>query len=191
MQVAVPQRHNPCLAVFLSARSNNPSEDATRLGDLRRRKQGDLLVTALRIIEPRLQALEENSVAGYPMIWGDIGLSQLVPLSMMGDGMNRITRILLAIFTAANGVVLVDEIENGIHYSVLKKLWCAIVDAAEQANTQVFATTHSFECMEAAHRALGDKLLFHRIEQEQGKSRCVTFETEDVAAAIHHGLEVR
>ena len=179
-------------AIFLSTRGHNPREDATRLGDLRRRKQGALLVETLKIMEPRLQALEENSVAGYPMIWGDIGLAELVPLSMMGEGMTRIARIILAISSAADGVVMVDEVENGIHYSVLEKAWGAIAAAAERAQVQVFATTHSFECMEAAHGALGDKLMVHRIEQDrEGRSRCITLEAEGVAAAIRHGFEVR
>ena len=192
MQVVVSPGTNPFLATFLPTRGYNSREDATRLGDLRRRKQADLLVDALRIMEPRLDALEENSVAGYPMIWGDIGFPELVPLSVMGEGMTRIARIILAISSAAGGVVMVDEIENGIHYSVLEKMWSAIADAAERADVQIFATTHSFECMGAAHRALGDKLMVHRIEKDrEGKSRCVTLGSEGVAAAIRHGFEVR
>ena len=143
-------------------------------------------------MEPRLRALEENSVAGYPMIWGDIGLPELVPLSMMGEGMTRVTRILLGISDVAGGIILIDEIENGIHYSVLHKVWSAIADAAERAQVQVFATTHSFECMAAAHQALGDKLMVHRIEQDkEGKNHCVTLEEEGIAAAVRHGFEVR
>ena len=192
IQMATPSNENPFLAIFVSSRGGNSIEDATRLGDLRRRKQGNLLVDALKIMEPRLQALEENSVAGYPMIWGDIGLSELVSLSMMGEGMTRIARILLAISTAAGGVVMVDEVENGIHYSVLQKVWSAIAAAAERAQVQVFATTHSFECMAAAHKALGDKLMIHRIEQDKkGENHCVTLEAEGIAAAVRHGFEVR
>jgi len=192
MQVTTPRQSSPFLAVFLSARGYNPREDATRLGDLRRRKQGNLLVDALKIMEPGLEALEENSVAGYPMIWSDIGLRELVPLSMMGEGMTRIASIFLAISSAAGGVIMVDEIENGIHHSALEKVWSAIADAAEKAQVQVFATTHSFECMEAAHKALGEQLVFHRIEDDrEGRKRCVTLEAEGVAAAIRHGFEVR
>ena len=87
---------------------------------------------------------------------------------------------------------MVDEIENGIHYSVLHKVWSAIADAAERTGVQVFATTHSFECMAAAHQALGDKLMVHRIEQDkEGKNHCVTLEEEGIAAAVRHGFEVR
>ncbi len=192
IEMVTPSSENPFLAIFVSSRGGNSIEDATRLGDLRRRKKGDLLVNALKIMEPRLQALEENSVAGYPMIWGDIGLPELVPLSMMGEGMTRIARILLAISTAAGGVVMVDEVENGIHYSVLQKVWSAIADAAERAQVQIFATTHSFECMAAAHQALGNKLMIHRIEQDKkGENHCVTLAAEGIAAAVRHGFEVR
>ena len=195
LKLSNPPDNNPfAVAKFINERGGNPSSDASLLGNLRRRKQGGLLVDALKIMEPRLQDLEENSVAGYPMIWGDIGLPELVPLPMMGEGMTRIARILLGISNpdVARGVILIDEVENGIHYSTMEGMWSVIADAAERAQVQVFATTHSFECMEAAHRALGEKLVFHRIEDDrEGKKRCVTLESEGVAAAIRHGFEVR
>jgi len=178
--------------ILLSANNQNLRENATYLGHLRKHKKGDFLIKILKIIEPRLESLEENSLAGYPMIWGDIGLPELVPLPIMGEGMSRVARIFLTMLNIPEGILLVDEIENGIHYSALEKVWSAIADAATQFNVQVFATTHSFECMEAAHRALGEKLVFHRIEEDrEGKKRCVTLEAEALAAAIHHGFEVR
>ncbi len=50
-------------------------------------------------------------------------------------------------------VVLIDEIENGIHHTVMRDLWEVIVKHSRESNTQIFATTHSYECIEAAHRA--------------------------------------
>lgn len=179
-------------ASILLSRTRHPHEDAMRLGQLRKRKQGDLLLKALKVIEPRLQSIEENSSSGTPMIWGDIGLSELVPLPAMGEGMTQIARIVLAIASIPNGVVLVDEVENGIHHSVLPDVWRAIDEAAKQFRTQVFATTHSFECIEAAHQALGpDCFLLHRLEASDAKNHCVSYEPDSIAAAIRHGLEVR
>ena len=103
----------PFQAVFLSSHMGNPREDAMLLGQLRKRKQGDLVVEALRSVEPKLQSVEDNSASGTPMIWGDIGLPELVPLPVMGEGMMRVARLVLAISVAPNGIVLVDEIENG------------------------------------------------------------------------------
>lgn len=186
------QEEPPVAGIFISGGAESLQEYAIALGELRRRKQSDSLVKVLKIIEPRLVDLEENSVAGYPMIWGDIGLAELVPLPMMGEGMIHVARIFLSMPKVAGGVLLIDEIENGIHYSALEKLWTAIAAAAEQAQVQVFATTHSYECMAAAHRALGKRLVFHRIdENREDRNRCVTFESEELGIAIEHGWEVR
>ena len=178
---------------FLSARSHNPQEDAVRLGQLRARKRGDLLTKALQVVEPRLESVEDVSASGVPMIWGDIGLRELVPLSSMGEGMTRVARLVLAMSSAPGGIVLVDEIENGFHHSIMNKVWTVVAEAARQFDTQVFATTHSFECLRAAHEALsGEEWRYHRMDQtKEGASCCVTYDIDEVEAAINHGLEVR
>ena len=179
-------------AIMLSSRIGNIQEDAIRLGRLRRQKQGDMLLNALQVIEPKLQSIEDNSSSGTPMIWGDIGLSELVPLSVMGAGMTQIARLVLSIASVPDGVVLVDEVETGIHHSVLPDVWRVIEEAARQFRTQIFATTHSFECIEAAYQALGsDGFLLHRLEVSDAENRCVTFKPNGISAAIRHNLEVR
>ena len=125
------------------------------------------------------------------MIWGDVGLDELVPLPAMGEGMSRLARIVLGIARSTGGVALVDEIENGFHHAVLPDVWRAIGKAADKFDTQVFATTHSFECVQAADAALDDQLAFHRLEAIDSGSRCVTYDRENISAAIKHGLEVR
>ncbi len=182
----------PWQAVFVSPSIGSVEEDAVRLGQLRARKQGDLLTEALRIVEPRLESVEDISASGTPMIWADVGLRELAPLSAMGEGMTRVARIVLAMSSVRGGVVLVDEIENGIHHSIMGKVWAVVAEAAQQFDVQVFATTHSFECLVAAHEALTDDWRFHRLERtEDGSSRCVTFDVADVETVVRHGLEVR
>ena len=183
----------PFDAVILSTRIANVQEDATRLGRLRKRKQGDLVLDALQIIEPRLQSIEDNSASGIPMIWGDIGLPELVPLAAMGEGMTRIARLVLAISTSPGGLVLVDEVETGLHHSVLPSVWQAVDEAARQFGTQIIATTHSYECVRAAGQSLGGSngFLLHRLEASDSGNRCVTYHPEDIDAAIRHDLEVR
>ncbi len=127
------------------------------------------------------------------MIWGDLGLAELVPLAMMGEGMTQLARIVLAITNAPSGLLLVDEVETGLHHSVLPKVWRAIDAAATQFGTQVVATTHSFECIRAAHEALSerDSLYLHRLEVTESTCRCVTYGPEELEAAMKHDLEVR
>lgn len=192
IEISQPATNYPFRAIILLSRTRNICEDAVRLGMLRRQKQGDLLVKALQVVEPRLQTIEDNSSSGTPMIWGDIGWPELVPLSVMGEGMTQIARLVLAIAFTPNGVVLVDEIENGFHHSVLPAIWRAVDTAAEQFRTQLFATTHSLECVTAAHESLSaDRFRLHRLETTGETSRCVTYEPDSIDAAIRHGLEVR
>lgn len=182
----------PFETVIVQSRTGTVEEDAILLGALRKRKQDHLLLNALQVIEPKLQSIENNFASGAPMMWGDIGLSELIPLSVMGEGMTRIARLVLAISAAPDGVVLVDEIENGLHHSVLPKVWKVVDAAAQQFDAQIFATTHSFECIEAAHEALGeDGFLLHRLEVSGTENRCVTFKPNGINAALRHNLEVR
>ena len=192
IQIESPDSQPPFLATLLSSRTGNLHDDAIRLGQLRTRKQGSFVVDALATVEPRLKSVEDNTASGSPMIWGDIGLPELVPLPVMGEGMTRIARIILAISATPNGVVLVDEIENGLHHSVLGKVWQSIETAAKQFNTQVIASTHSFECLEAAYRSLdGSNFLVHRLEDVDGRINCVSYEPDEIEAAVSHSLEVR
>lgn len=72
-----------------------------------------------------------------------------VSLSSLGDGMTRILQIVLKVFAAKDGFLLIDEFENGLHYSVQEKVWGLIFEMAKRLNIQVFATTHSWDCIEA------------------------------------------
>ena len=192
IEVSQPVTNIPFKATILSSRSGNIREDAVRLGMLRKQKRGHLLLEALRVVEPDLQSIEDSSATGTPMIWGDVGLSELIPLPVMGEGMTRIARLVLGISSAPDGVVLVDEIENGLHHSLLPKVWQVVDTAARQFRTQVFATTHSLENITAAHESLDtDVFRLHRLEITDSANRCVTYESESISSAIRHDIEVR
>lgn len=180
-------------SVILLSQSRDPRGDAHRLAELKQRKQGEVVLEALQIIEPKLKSIEENSSSGAPMIWGDIGLSELVPLAAMGEGMNRIARIVLTITVPKSGIVLVDEIENGLHHSILPDVWRYIDKMAQKFDTQIIATTHSYECIEAAHKSLdAERFSLHRLENTPEKTnRCVHYDTEVMEAAVEHNFEVR
>ena len=85
-----------------------------------------------------------------------------------------------------------DEIENGIHHSVLPDVWQVVAEATKQFRTQIFATTHSLDCVTAAQSSLDpDRFRLHRLEIADKTSRCVTYEPDAIDAAVRHGLEVR
>ena len=189
------QRSNsdvPFNARIILSRSGNGSEDATLLGRLRVQKRGDAVLRALQVIEPKLRNVEDSVANGVPLIWGDIGLSEMVPLHVMGEGMSRLARLVLGIASTPGGVVLMDEIENGIHHSVQVDVWRVIDNAAEEFDTQVFATTHSYECFEHAHKGLGaEGFRLFRLESKNGSNRVVSYDSELMDSAIRHYMEVR
>lgn len=172
-------------------------EEAERLRKLQIHGEEDVLLETLQLIEPRLSRLAIVLEAGEPILEGDIGIPgrRLVPLPLMGEGMVRLASLVLHISNAPNGVVLIDEIENGLHCSVLPKVWRAVGEVARRFNTQVFATTHSLECIVAAHKAFLESGIYdfrlHRLERVDETIRVVTYDQETLEAAIEMGLEVR
>ena len=107
----------------------------------------------------------------------------------------RLAGLLLGISSVSGGVALIDEIENGFHYTVLPKLWQSLARVARQFEVQIFATTHSRECIEAAHHAfleMGDTdFLLHRLERTNGSILVLTYDPEILKAALEAELEVR
>ena len=154
-----------------------------------------MVLEALKVIEPRLRDLAVVVTSSGPMIHGDIGIGKLIPLPLLGDGMARLASLVLAIGNAPNGVVLVDEIENGLHHTILPQVWKAIWRVARQFNTQIFATTHSLECIKAAHKTFSQTEQYdfrlHRLERVNKTLRVVTYDQETLEAAIEMNLEVR
>ncbi len=109
----------------------------------------EVVLDWLRVLDPRVEDL------AYIASRGDARLALLkfrgqgrIPLRSMGDGLTKLFHIALAVASASKGVLLIDEFENGLHWSVQEKLWVAIDRAAREFNVQVFSTTHSRDCIE-------------------------------------------
>src|SRR5260370_11564794 len=93
-----------------------------------------------------------------------------IPLRSMGDGMTKLFHVGLAMASASKGILLIDEFENGLHWSVQKKLWNALSKVAQKSNVQMFSTTHSRDCIEsftAAGKILGrGDAMIYRLESK-------------------------
>lgn len=170
-------------------------EQAHLFGKLEVQDKQQIVVEALKIIEPRLKRVSVVVLGDEPVLHGDVGTGRLMPLPLMGEGMVRVANMVIQVGNAPGGVVLIDEFENGIHHSVLKKVWAAVAHAAREFDTQIFATTHSWECIVAAHEAFSEKgeydFRLHRLERANEHIRVVTYDRKTLQAAIETGLEVR
>ena len=117
-----------------------------------------------------------------------------VPIGSAGDGMWRMLGLALALSNAKGGVLLVDEIDTGLHFSVMEKMWGMISERAAALDVQVFATTHSRDCYESLAAVVhpvseSAGVTIQRIEA--GRQRAVRLSNESVVAAAERGIEVR
>lgn len=192
-EIQMERRNQPVLflSYIIPSQIEDLRSDAECLDKLKKQKQVQRVVRALKIVDPSLTGLEVISQTGSPMIWADTGLSELVPLPILGEGVVRVSRMAMCMVLARGGVLLVDEIENGIHHSMVSELWQFILATAKELDVQVFATTHSYECVEAAQAVESDDLMLHRIEASETGHRCVSVHRNELATAVLHNLEIR
>lgn len=120
-----------------------------------------------------------------------------MPLSLFGEGMSTVADIVSLIYSKDVQVVLIDEIENGIHYSALQSFWWHIKRAVRASKAQVIATTHSRECLDAAQAAFAkdaqEMLGLIRLTRKPGASDVLatTYNFDEIKSALEMNLDVR
>ena len=182
--------------VFLQApRRTGSVSEANHFSQLEVDGQEGKVLEILQKVEPSLERLVVVSGRQRPSIYANVGLRRLVPIKLLGDGMSHVLALALAIARSPDGMVLVDEIENGLHYTVMEEVWKGIGAFARHYNVQVFATTHSRECVYHAHKAFEadeeEEMRFFRIDRAYGKLRSVMYDKEMREAAFEAGLGIR
>ena len=184
--------------VFHSSRLKvSSTENAKVFSDFALKNEQNEIVEILQIVEPRLKRLEILVTGGIPIIHGDVGGDNLIPVVLMGEGMGRLLSMILSIMNTRGGIVLIDEIENGIHYSAMEKVWQSINIATRKFNTQLFATTHSYECIHAAHRAFSDSESYNfryfrlQREKETNSIKSLVYDKDNIETSLGLSWEMR
>jgi predicted ATPase len=118
-----------------------------------------------------------------------------VPIRSLGEGLNRIFGIVLALVNAQNKILVIDEIESGLHYSVQFELWKLIFEVAQRLNIQVFATTHSWDCVEAFQQAAAqnksEEGVLVRLQQKNNTIVPTIFDEKKLTIATREQIEIR
>ena len=128
-----------------------------------------------------------------------------MPFSSLGDGLNSAMTYLLATSSSRGGLVLIDEVEEGLHHSALAGVWCSLVAAAGASGTQLVVSTHSEEAIAAAVEAMEGRVEDLTLVRLRGAARdeqpggsdhtspieVVTYRGADVADAVELAVEVR
>lgn len=181
--------------VYLSPRyDSNASMEG--LQNIYINKDEDFLAEALKVLE----STAKNPVFIENVMLVDVGLPQRIPINLMGDGIRKIVSFLTSIYACRGGVVLIDELSNGFHYSVMKPMWDIVLRAAIKNNVQIFATTHDEDSIRGFQKAA--QSIYNEIGKEVASGfklqriagdelKGYRFSVEQLGYAIEQEMEVR
>lgn len=157
-----------------------------------------LVLSALQFLDPDIERIAAQTVGPSRSRGGFIikrqGQPEPVPIGSMGDGIWRMLAMAIAITQCKGGILLVDEIDTGLHYTVMSQMWNLIYHVATDLDVQVFATTHSYDCVYSlaqicSNEAMQREVTVQRIEP--GKTRSIPYDEVEITAAASRDIEVR
>lgn len=156
--------------VYLSPRYDSTAS-MEGLNNIYLNKDEAFLSDALNILEPNAK----DPIFMENVMLVDVGLPQRIPINLMGDGIRKIVSFLTSIYACRGGVVLIDELSNGFHHSVMKPMWDIVIRAAIKNDVQVFATTHDEDSIRGFQQAALD------YQNESGKDVAAGFKLQRIA----------
>ena len=159
----------------------------------------EIVIRALQIIEPDIQRLTfVDYNKSKKILVKRNGVNEAVSLNSMGDGLIHILDIILNLIRCENGACLIDEFENGLHWSVQEDLWKILMELSQRLNIQIFATSHSRDTLWALQRAAnlqnksGEICVLKLLKgRKSGKIKSNIFAVDDVAIALEQDIEIR
>jgi predicted ATPase len=182
---------------FFPSFFSNPQQQAAQwFSQLSVQKREKGIVDAVREeFEPALENLMVLAPGPAPAIFASVRyLKEKLPLSLMSAGINKFVTLLAAILIRGKGVLLIDEVENGLYYKTLPSLWKYLLKFAVENDTQLFISTHSLECVRAlipAMSGMEEEFSLLRSERTNGSSTVAQIQGKFLEAAIEQGVEVR
>jgi len=190
----IPRQHVKG-SFFVANRIIAGQEVSARFSELSRQFQEGQFIERFHGLFKNIIDMGIEVEAGVPMLFATVGtLPRKIPLTLASGGMSKLAAILLAITEQSGGLVLIDEIENGFFHDRLPAVWKAVLDFARENKCQIFASTHSLECLRAAAQLAdenpSDFSLMRAVMGDDG-TRIRRFEGEKFAHAVLDNVEVR
>ena len=173
----------------------DPVGNGRRFSFLSKRGKHEAVVSVIRKQFPFIENLSVEYASSTATVHAKLhSMSEKIPLPLVSDGVNKMLSILLALDECSRGILLGDEMENGLYFDLMGGASAAILDAARESNTQLFVTTHSLEYLRALlpvvqGRPNDFRLL--RTNRENGASQIDCFDGTHFAAALEEDLEIR
>jgi len=141
----------PCIW-YTPGAVESPDENSKRFSELDKRGDGklDLIKAAISKEFPFIKDVSIQFHAGLPMMFATLDKKpRKMPVALLSDGINRLLGICISLGYFAGGTMLIDQFEDGFHHSLLPSIWKSIYKLATDFKVQLFASTHSKECMDA------------------------------------------
>ena len=156
----------------------------------------ELVEDAVRTVVPDLKRVLLVGESGRRSILFKLSsATRPVPIQSMGDGVNRVFGIALALVLSRGGALLLDEVENGLHHSIQDAVWEATFSLAERFDVQVFATTHSWDAVvgfqHAAMQSQAEGMLYRLERESNGRIYAERYTEDETAIATEQQIEVR
>ena len=126
----------------------------TMISDLVKKKKDYIVLEAIKKFDPRVNAIKVLPDGIYLDMEG---IDELVQINAAGDGIRRFLNIVSTIANFESKIVLIDEIENGLHFTAYKLLWQSILTISEVTNVQLFITSHSMETLKCLNEILREE----------------------------------
>jgi ABC-type branched-subunit amino acid transport system ATPase component len=196
--VLLPKQPGESNVVFLGTKGEDVNSLQKSWGDIVLTAEEEKVIAAMKIIEPSVERLAFTGDAPRYSSVAFVKLSndeQRIPLGSLGDGMRRLLALAINIAQASGGVLLVDEIDTGLHYTSLEMMWRFVIETARRLNVQVFATSHSGDCIRALAwlqtdmPELAADVSVHRVERNA--SAAVRYSASEIEVSARHHIEVR
>ena len=174
---------------------------AERMGDAWDRVLADGLENEIaedmRLLVPEIDSI--HFLTGRPGPGGIlVGLrdgGRRMPIGSYGDGLRRLLALRLALVSATDGYLLIDEIDAGLHWTIIEDVWRLLVEVADRCSVQIFATTHSHDCIRGlgtlvkSRPGLAEKVSLQKVHADL--DHAVPLRGEQVVTAVEQGIEVR
>jgi len=161
-------------------------------GDLVKKGLKNQFLEALKTIEESIEDIDVIQMAGVPCIGVKIGKNYF-PIDAMGEGFNRIFSIIAKIVEKQNGILLIDEIENGIYWKVQGNFWKYLEEFAKEFNVQIFVTTHSYEFLRNAIDNISNPKIISgiKIKRKEKEFEAVVLSGDELFDMLRENYEVR
>jgi hypothetical protein len=195
-QIVVETSPDPYPGVFFASTFvASARENAERLSMLNISGDKQDVIDTIAKIFPSVLDLSSESISGQQMIWAKMnGVKKRIPMAVVSSGINKFMSLLLWISLNPNGVLLVDEIENGFYFANYEEIFRTLVEFCKTYNVQMFAASHSAEFLKAVATVLeSEKSNLSMLKTSLNNGECSIRQLEGVSsvAAIQEGIEIR